>query len=72
METKLHEFLTSVLDGNEWSTSQFIPGEKKPKSPLGKRLGGIQSWFGSSSKDKNPCPCWKLNFSHPVSSQSFK
>jgi hypothetical protein len=38
-------FLTSVLDGGEWSASRlgrFTPG-KIPKYPLDRKLGGIES-----------------------------
>jgi hypothetical protein len=42
VEVKLHAFLISALDGDEWSTSRpghFTPGET-PQYPLDKRLGG--------------------------------
>jgi hypothetical protein len=42
-------FLTSVLDGGEWSVSllgRFTPSGKSPFSPLDRRLGGPQSRSG--------------------------
>jgi hypothetical protein len=44
-----YSFLTSTLDGGEWSAScpgrALSPG-KDPQYPLYRRLGGPQSWFG--------------------------
>jgi hypothetical protein len=47
-EASLYSFLTSELNGREWSTSHpnhFIPGEE-PRYPLNMRVGGPQSWSG--------------------------
>jgi hypothetical protein len=42
----IHIFLTLVLVGGEWSASRpsrFTPGERAPRYPLDRRLGGPQS-----------------------------
>jgi hypothetical protein len=44
-----YSFLTSVLDGGEWSASRpgrALPRGKDPRYPLHSRLGGPQSWSG--------------------------
>jgi hypothetical protein len=41
VEVKLHVFLTSTLDGGEWSASnsgRFIPEERPARNPLDRRL----------------------------------
>jgi hypothetical protein len=59
-EVSLHSLLTSVLDGNEWSTSRpvrFTQG-KETQYPLSKRLGGSQSRsprFGKGKDKVHPC-----------------
>jgi len=48
MEVQLHAFLTSALDGYEWSTScpsHLTPGERAPGYTLDKRLGGTWRWY---------------------------
>jgi hypothetical protein len=48
IEAWLHSFLTSALDGDEWSASRsgrFALG-KEPRYPFNRRLGGPQSWSG--------------------------
>jgi len=55
VEVQLHAFLTSVLEGGEWSTSHlghFTPWGKSSEYPLDRRLVGPQSWSGHSGKDK--------------------
>jgi hypothetical protein len=52
-------FLTLAADGGELSASRpcrFIPGGKKPRYPLDKRLGGPQSRFGCCREEKNLSP----------------
>jgi hypothetical protein len=52
-DVQIHIFLTSVLAGGEWSASRpdrFTPGEKSPRYPLDKRLGGPQNRYGSSGR----------------------
>jgi len=42
VEVQLHSFLTSALDGGEWSTSRpsrFIPGKEPP-------FPSIEGWVG--------------------------
>jgi hypothetical protein len=44
-----YSFLTSALDGGEWSTSRpdrAMPRGKDPRYPLYRRLDGPQSWSG--------------------------
>jgi hypothetical protein len=44
-----YSFLTSALDGGEWSASRpgrVLPSGKGPLVPLYRRLGGPQSWSG--------------------------
>jgi hypothetical protein len=48
-------FLTSALDGGEWSTSflgHFTPGEEPPY-PMNRRLDGPQIWCGRFGGEKN-------------------
>jgi hypothetical protein len=49
------QFLTSVLDGGEWSASRpgrFTKGES-PRYSLDRRLGGPQSQSGRNVEEKN-------------------
>ena len=51
---KLHSFLTSALEGEDWSTSRpgrFIPYEE-PLYPLNRGLVGPQSWSGRFGIEK--------------------
>jgi hypothetical protein len=44
-----YSFLTSALDGCEWSASRpgrALPAGKNLRYPLDRRLGGPQSWSG--------------------------
>jgi hypothetical protein len=44
-----YSFLISTLEGGEWSASPIgraLPPWKDPQYPLGRRLGGPQSWSG--------------------------
>jgi hypothetical protein len=57
MEVQLHTFLTSLLDGVEWSAShpaRFTPGEGTPD--ICWRLGGPQNRPGSCGNKKNRTP----------------
>jgi hypothetical protein len=52
-----HAFLTSALDGGEWSASRpgrFTPQGKSPRYPLDRRLGESQSRSGYGDEEKNP------------------
>jgi hypothetical protein len=54
VDVYIHTFLTSVLDGGEWSASRpgrYTPGES-PGCPLDKRLGGPQSRTGRRGVEK--------------------
>jgi hypothetical protein len=49
VEVQLYAFLTSALDGGEWSASRpgrFTPQGKSPSYPLDRRLGGPQGRSG--------------------------
>jgi hypothetical protein len=53
-----YSFLTSALDGGEWSASASRPGRalppgKEPRYPLDRRLGGPQSRSGRRGEKKN-------------------
>jgi len=53
-EVQLHAFLTSALDGNEWSASRlgrFKSGERTPY-PSDRRLSGPHSQSGSDGEEK--------------------
>jgi hypothetical protein len=45
-------YLTSVLDGGEWSAS-YIPQGKSPRYPLDRRLGRPQTRSGHGVEEKN-------------------
>jgi hypothetical protein len=58
VEVWLHAFLTSALDGNEWSasdTGHFTLWGKIPRYPFD-RLDGPQSWSGCSGEQKSLPP----------------
>jgi hypothetical protein len=58
VELYLHTFLTSAVDGGEWSASRpghFIPRGKNPRYPLDRMLGGSQSPSGrNGGREKIP------------------
>jgi hypothetical protein len=57
-----HAFLTSALDGGEWSASRpgrFTHWERAPNL-LERRLGGRQSRSGCGSEEKNSQPLPRL------------
>jgi hypothetical protein len=52
-------FLTSALEGGEWSASRpcrFTPEERAPRYPLDRRLAGLQSRSGRYGEEKNVAP----------------
>jgi hypothetical protein len=52
-------FLTSALDGDEWSASgpgRFTPGERTPRYSLGRRLDVPQSWSRRCRTEINLVP----------------
>jgi hypothetical protein len=66
VETQLHTFVTSALEGGEWSASHtgyFTPGGKSYRSPLDGRLGGPHSQprRGDEEKKSLHFPCRELN-----------
>jgi hypothetical protein len=52
VDVYLHAFLTSALDGG----GRFIPGDRTPRYPLYRRLGGPQSRMDAVAKRKIPYP----------------
>jgi hypothetical protein len=76
VEVQLHAFLTSALDGGEWSASfpaHFTPPPPQGKNPLypfDRRPSAPQSQSGRSGKEKKShhCPCQELNHSHSAHS----
>jgi hypothetical protein len=63
VKLQLHAFLTSTLDGGEWSASRrgrFTPQGKSPWCPLDGRLGGPQSLCGRGGEEKNSQPLPEL------------
>jgi hypothetical protein len=49
VDVYIHIFLTSTLAGDEWLVSRsvrFTTGERAPRYPLDRRLGGPQSRSG--------------------------
>jgi hypothetical protein len=58
VKVQFHTFLTSALDGGEWSATcpvLFTPGDS-PQYPLDRRLGGPESWSEHIDKEKNSHP----------------
>jgi len=59
VEVRLHAFLTSELDGGEWSASRsrslYLQG-KSPRYLLDRRLGGPQGQSGYDGEEKNSQP----------------
>jgi hypothetical protein len=54
-----YSFLTSALDGvsgQRHAPAALFPGERTPRYPLYRRLGGPQSRSGHRGKRKNPFP----------------
>jgi hypothetical protein len=64
-----YSFMTSALDGGEWSASApaalYLRG-KDTRYPLDKRLGGPQSWSGQSRGKILFCLRRGSNLDHPV------
>jgi hypothetical protein len=59
MRYNSYSFLTSALDGGEWSASRpgrALPWGKDPRYPLDRRLDGPQSRSGHKGQRKNPLP----------------
>jgi hypothetical protein len=66
-------FMTSVLDGGEWSASRpscFTPGKDTPY-PLDRKLGGPQSWYGHCGLKKISSPFQESNPDRPASSPTL-
>jgi hypothetical protein len=62
-------FLTSALDGDEWSASRpgsVLPPGKDPWYPLDRRLGGLRAGLDTEGRGKFLCPCRGSNPGRPV------
>jgi hypothetical protein len=59
VHVQLHIFLTSALDGGEWSASRpgrCTPGKRAPRYPFDRKLGGPQNRAGRHGEEKSPTP----------------
>jgi hypothetical protein len=73
MEVWLHVFLTSALDGGEWSVSRpcrFTPRETGPRYPLDRKQDGPQSRSGRSGACKILAPAGNRTPGRPNHSPS--
>jgi hypothetical protein len=73
-EYSSYSFLTSELDGGEWSTlipGRALPPGEDPRYPLDRSLGGLQGWSGHRGWRKILCPCRGSNPGRPVCSQTL-
>jgi hypothetical protein len=64
-----HLFLTSALDGGEWSSSRpgrVYPRGMDPGYPLDRRLGGPKTCLDSEVREKIICLCRGSNPDRPV------
>jgi hypothetical protein len=62
VEVYLRSFLTSALDGGEWSASRpsrFSPRERAPGTQW-RRLGGLPSRSGRGGEEKNSQPSTRI------------
>ena len=68
LDVHIHLFLTSALDGNEWSTSltNLYKYGGKIHYPFNRRLVDPLSWPGHSVKGQNFIPTWNWTKNHPV------
>jgi hypothetical protein len=70
VEVYLNEFLTSALDGGEWTASRpdHFTSMERTRYPLDRRLGGRQNRSGRGGEEKNsqPLPGLKPPIIQPV------
>jgi hypothetical protein len=62
-------FLTTALEGGEWSDShpdRFTPGERAPRYPLDRRLGGSTASLDAVVKRRIPSPGRESNPWTPI------
>jgi len=67
VEIKLHAFLTSGLDGSEWSASHLSCFTSRERAPGIHSIGGwasTRAGLDMVAKRKNLFPCQELNPSH--------
>jgi hypothetical protein len=60
----LLSFLTSALDGGEWSVSR--PGERTPGTHWKGGWVGPRAGLDTGARRKILCPCWGLNLDRPI------
>jgi hypothetical protein len=71
VEVQPHAFLTSTLDGDEWSASRlgcFIPRERGPSTHWIGGWVGLRASLEAVAKRKSSCPCPELKPGRPVHS----
>jgi hypothetical protein len=69
-----YSYLTSALDGGEWSASRpsrDLPLGKGPQYPLNTRLGGPRAGLDAGARRKILCPCRGPNPDRPARSQTL-
>jgi hypothetical protein len=55
VDVKIHVFWISALDAGDWTASRsglITPGERAPRYPLDRKLGGPQSRSGQCGEEK--------------------
>jgi len=69
-KTQLHVFLTSPVDGTEWSSLMLHLWKYTLCQPVHRRVGKLQIWTWYVT-EKNFCPCWEMHPHHPGDQQSL-
>jgi hypothetical protein len=70
-----YSFLTSVLDGGEWSASRpgraLAPGKGPPGTHCTRSWVGARAGLDAAARGKILCLCWGSNPGRPVRSQTL-
>jgi hypothetical protein len=66
VEVELEAFLTSALDGDEWSASRLGRFTLRKRAPSTHWIGWVGP--GAGNEEENICPCRKSNPDRPVRS----
>jgi hypothetical protein len=64
-----YSFLTSALDGGEWSASRTLPPGKEPPVPITHWIGvwvGPRAGLDAGARRKILCPCRGSNLDRPI------